>query len=82
MEENDNKGILSEETVGDKVSDFDVIQEIGLCPIGLKLKAKCKKTKKYFVLLKIDVNELNDNTKKDILREILVLRKFRHPYII
>ena len=64
------------------IEKYEVVKQIGVGSYGSVVKAKCKKTGKFVAIKQI--NHLFDDLidGKRVLREIALLKRINHPYIV
>ena len=86
---NDNKrngkthGALHDEwTVQSKLSDFDVLSELGRGAYGVVSKVRYRRDGRVYVLKEVNVASLNSKEQTEAVSEVILLRKVRHPNIV
>eukprot|EP00347_Sterkiella_histriomuscorum_P005633 403355851 len=68
--------------IGCQCSDFEICEELGKGAHGVVFKVKSKKNNQYYVMKKINFNNLKASYKKEALREVQLLRRLSNPHII
>ena len=69
---------VKEDKVGNKLSDFTIIKEIGSGATGTVYHVRCGVSGKEFALKKIAVTK----NSKDVLNEVMILKSIKHPNLI
>lgn len=54
----------------ERLSDLDIIQEIGRGATGVVFKVRHKKNQKEYALKKIEVKHLNQKEQNEVLKEV------------
>ena len=76
-------GALHDEwTVQSKLSDFDVLSELGRGAYGVVSKVRYRRDGRLYVLKQVNVASLNSKEQTEAVSEVILLRKVRHPNIV
>eukprot|EP01043_Picozoa_sp_COSAG02_P041781 COSAG02_NODE_3494_length_6656_cov_2.237151_3_plen_304_part_01 len=76
-------GALHDEwTVQSKLSDFDVLSELGRGAYGVVSKVRYRRDGRLYVLKEVNVASLNSKEQTEAVSEVILLRKVRHPNIV
>ena len=68
--------------VGNKLSDFEIIKELGKGSYGTVYTIKSLLNSQIYVMKKMDINHLKPNQQQECHREVSILKKVSHPNII
>ena len=68
--------------VGSKLSDFEIIKELGKCSYGTVYTVKSLLNSKIYVMKKMELNHLNSPQQQECYREVSNLKKVSHHNII
>ena len=68
--------------VGSSLSSFRVISELGRGSYGVVYKVQSLADSRDYVLKKINIKHLKPKQQNLVLKEVLILKKVRHPNII
>ena len=76
-------GALHDEwTVQSKLSDFEVLSELGRGAYGVVSKVRYRRDGRLYVLKEVNVASLNSKEQTEAVSEVILLRKVRHPNIV
>jgi serine/threonine protein kinase len=68
--------------IGDKLSDFEILQVLGKSSLGFVAKVKSKKNLKIYAMKKNDLSLIQDeNLRKYYENEYIFMKKLEHPNI-
>ena len=74
---------VTQSEYGNCLKDFKIIEELGRGSYGIAYKVEAlKHTDLICVLKKIHIKHIQPKQQREALREVLILRKLSHPYII
>ena len=77
-----NDDILDDKEIGNKLSDFEILQVLGGGTFGFVAKVKSKKNLRIYAMKKCDLSLIED---KDLLKyyenESLFMKKLKHPNV-
>ena len=68
--------------VGSSLSSFRIISELGRGSYGVVYKVQSLSDSRDYVLKKINIKHLKPKQQNLVLKEVLILKKVRHPHII
>ena len=71
-----------EASVGSRLSDFEIVKQLGKGSYGTVYVVHSKLDKNTYVMKKMELNHLKENQQKECYREVSILRKVSHPNII
>ena len=71
-----------ENEVGSKLSDFEIIKELGKGSYGTVYTVKSLLNSKIYVMKKMELNHLNHRQQQECYREVSILKKVSHHNII
>ena len=71
-----------ETEVGCKLSDFEIIKQLGRGSYGTVYTVKSLINSNIYVMKKMELNHLKESQQKECYREVSILRKVSHPNII
>ncbi len=81
--QNNPKNIKSKESfVGSRLSDFEIIKQLGKGSYGTVYVVKSKVDSNIYVMKKMELNHLKESQQRECYREVSILRKVSHPNII
>ena len=73
----------SKETyVGSRLSDFEIIKQLGKGSYGTVFTVKSRIDSNIYVMKKMELNHLKESQQRECYREVSILRKVSHPNII
>ena len=73
----------SKETyVGSRLSDFEIIKQLGKGSYGTVYTVKSRIDSNIYVMKKMELNHLKESQQRECYREVSILRKVSHPNII
>ena len=73
---------LKEASVGSRLSDFEIIKQLGKGSYGTVFVVRSKLDNNTYVMKKMELNHLKENQQRECYREVSILRKVSHPNII
>ena len=68
--------------VGSRLSDFEIVKQLGKGSYGTVYVVTSKLDKNKYVMKKMELNHLKESQQKECYREVSILRKVSHPNII
>ena len=71
-----------ENDVGNKLSDFEIIKELGKGSYATVYKVKSRLNSNIYVMKKMELNHLKPRQQQECYREVSILRKVSHQHII
>ena len=71
-----------ENEVGNKLSDFEIIKELGKGSYATVYKVKSRLNSNIYVMKKMELNHLKPRQQQECYREVSILRKVSHQNII
>ena len=71
-----------ESFVGSRLSDFEIIKQLGKGSYGTVYVVKSKVDSNIYVMKKMELNHLKESQQRECYREVSILRKVSHPNII
>ena len=71
-----------EASVGSRLSDFEIIKQLGKGSYGTVYVVRSKLDNNTYVMKKMELNHLKESQQKECYREVSILRKVSHPNII
>ena len=71
-----------EASVGSRLSDFEIVKQLGKGSYGTVYVVHSKLDKNTYVMKKMELNHLKESQQKECYREVSILRKVSHPNII
>ena len=71
-----------EASVGFRLSDFEIIKQLGKGSYGTVFVVRSKLDNNTYVMKKMELNHLKESQQKECYREVSILRKVSHPNII
>ena len=81
--QNNNNNFKSKEAfVGSRLSDFEIIKQLGKGSYGTVYTVKSKLDSNIYVMKKMELNHLKESQQRECYREVSILRKVSHPNII
>ena len=87
MENKDNPNNLNntkpkDNFVGSRLSDFEIIKQLGKGSYGTVYVVKSRIDYNTYVMKKMELNHLKESQQRECYREVSILRKVSHPNII
>ena len=79
--DNDNHEEM-DRTVGNKLTDFKMISELGRGSYGVINRVESLLDHKEYVMKKINIKHIKQKHQREALKEVQILRKVRHSNII
>ena len=76
----DKKNIVANE-IGNKLTDFEILQVLGQGAFGFVAKVRSKKNLKIYAMKKVDLSKVVEDEKKYYENESIFLEKLDHPNI-
>ena len=73
---------IKETFVGSRLSDFEIIKQLGKGSYGTVYTVKSKIDSNVYVMKKMELNHLKESQQRECYREVSILRKVSHPNII
>ena len=67
--------------IGNKLSDFEILQVLGQGSFGFVAKVRSKKNLKIYAMKKVDISKVEEDYKKYYENESIFLAKLNHPNI-
>ena len=78
-----NNNYKSKDTfVGSRLSDFEIIKQLGKGSYGTVYTVKSRLDSNVYVMKKMELNHLKESQQRECYREVSILRKVSHPNII
>lgn len=78
----DSSELYDDSIMGDKLSDFEILQILGKGGFGLVAKVRSIPNQKIYAMKKIDLSALGDEKEKQLCKnEITFLQSLSHPHI-
>ena len=77
---NDKKKLIANE-IGNKLTDFEILQVLGQGAFGFVAKVRSKKNLKIYAMKKVDLSKVIEAEKKYYENESIFLEKLDHPNI-
>lgn len=74
--------IIEEEKIGNKISDFMIIKELGRGSYGVVSKVQSLKNGEIYVIKSLDLSIMKERQQKEAWKEAMILKKLDHPNII
>ena len=71
-----------EASVGSRLSDFEIVKQLGKGSYGTVYVVRSKLDMNTYVMKKMELNHLKENQQKECYQEVSILRKVSHPNII
>ena len=71
-----------EASVGSRLSDFEIVKQLGKGSYGTVYVVRSKLDMNTYVMKKMELNHLKENQQRECYREVSILRKVSHPNII
>ena len=68
--------------VGSRLSDFEIVKQLGKGSYGTVYVVRSKLDKNTYVMKKMELNHLKESQQRECYREVSILRKVSHPNII
>ena len=68
--------------VGSRLSDFEIIKQLGKGSYGTVYVVKSRIDYNTYVMKKMELNHLKESQQRECYREVSILRKVSHPNII
>ena len=72
----------NEASVGSRLSDFEIVKQLGKGSYGTVYVVRSKLDMNTYVMKKMELNHLKESQQKECYREVSILRKVSHPNII
>ena len=77
------KSSNQEEFIGNKIEDFEILQNIGKSSFGIILKVKSKINQKIYIIKMIEFSLIKDEKERQFLKnEMENINKLDSPHII
>ena len=73
---------VKETFVGSRLSDFEIIKQLGKGSYGTVYTVKSRIDSNVYVMKKMELNHLKESQQRECYREVSILRKVSHPNII
>ena len=70
-----------ENEIGNKLSDFEILQVLGRGAFGFVAKVRSKKNLKIYAMKKVDLSKVEEDKKKYYKYETIFLKRLNHPNI-
>ena len=80
--QNNNNYKTKEIFVGSRLSDFEIIKQLGKGSYGTVYTVKSRLDSNIYVMKKMELNHLKESQQRECYREVSILRKVSHPNII
>ena len=68
--------------VGSRLSDFEIIKQLGKGSYGTVYTVRSRLDSNTYVMKKMELNHLKESQQRECYREVSILRKVSHPNII
>ena len=68
--------------VGSRLSDFEIIKQLGKGSYGTVYTVRSRIDSNIYVMKKMELNHLKESQQRECYREVSILRKVSHPNII
>ena len=68
--------------VGSRLSEFEIVKQLGKGSYGTVYVVRSKLDKNTYVMKKMELNHLKESQQRECYREVSILRKVSHPNII
>jgi len=72
----------SDENPGEGAHAYEFLDEIGRGAFGVVMKCRSKRTRRFYACKQIAVSQMTSAQQRSVVREVLLLRRLRHPNII
>ena len=82
MDNNQESNKTKEIYVGSRLSDFEIIKQLGKGSYGTVYTVRSKIDSNAYVMKKMELNHLKESQQRECYREVSILRKVSHPNII
>lgn len=69
-------------SIGNKLSDFNILSELGKGSYGLVYKVRSLLDNEVYVIKKMELKHINEKQQKECWKEVSILKKVNHPNII
>ena len=73
---------MKEASVGSRLSEFEIVKQLGKGSYGTVYVVRSKLDMNTYVMKKMELNHLKESQQKECYREVSILRKVSHPNII
>ena len=80
--QNNNNFKTKETFVGSRLSDFEIIKQLGKGSYGTVYTVQSRIDSNIYVMKKMELNHLKESQQRECYREVSILRKVSHPNII
>ena len=80
IDKKENGDILANE-IGNKLSDFEILQVLGQGAFGFVAKVRSRKNLKIYAMKKVDLSKVKEEHKKYYENESIFLAKLNHPNV-
>ena len=68
--------------IGSKLSDFEILSELGRGSYGVVFKVKSKLDENIYVIKRLDLKHKKEKAQKEAWKEAMILKNLNHPNII
>ena len=82
FQNNGNINKSKEIYVGSRLSDFEIIKQLGKGSYGTVYTVRSRFDSNTYVMKKMELNHLKESQQRECYREVSILRKVSHPNII
>ena len=82
VQNNGNTYKSKEIYVGSRLSDFEIIKQLGKGSYGTVYTVRSRLDSNTYVMKKMELNHLKESQQRECYREVSILRKVSHPNII
>lgn len=74
--------LYAEDNIGNRISDFVIIKELGRGSYGVVTKVQSLKNGEIYVIKSMDLSIMKEKQQKEAWKEAMILKKLNHPNII
>lgn len=73
---------MEDKQLGNKISDFTVLKELGRGSYGIVIKVKSNLNNNIYVIKILELKQMNEKSQREAWKEASILKKLNHPNII